>query len=302
MIVRERRRALVTGAFGFIGSRFVDLAKKTGAYDLLLLPRNVDLKNYESAQQYCHDKGSFDYIIHFADKNPTTATARVAPHQNMQDNVSIASNVLRIWEELYSEATFIGFDSVWAYPEALTTITERDYWNGAMPGASSHYGIVKKFLHVGIDTLARTKGMRGKMFLLGNVYGPGDQSNRVIPSILRKMVDQTDIRLMTDGNEKRDFIYIDDQIKGILANLDADVRMLNVSSGIYHSVRQVVEEIAFQLCFKGNVEYCVANGRGMTRIVDVSRSMSITGWPSSDKLLSLREGLKKTIFSDLKKK
>lgn len=298
----EKHRVLVTGAFGFVGSRFVKLARMTGAYDLHVMPQDIDLKNYEMVRQYCFDKGNFQYFIHFADKNPTSETARRFPHQNMQDNLAIVANALRIWEEFFSDAIFVGFDSVWAYPEGLTEITETDYWNGAMPSSSSHYGIVKKVLHVGIDTLSRQKGMRGKMFLLGNVYGPGDQSNRLIPSVLRKMIDQTDVILMTSGNEKRDFIYIDDQIKGILANLDSDVRMLNVSSGVYHSVRQVVGEIASQLRFKGNVEYSSEESGGVTRTIDMGRAMSITGWPSSHELLSLKAGLKKTITSDLKQK
>jgi len=297
-----KHRVLVTGAFGFIGSRFVELAEMTGAYDLHIMPQAIDLRNYEMIQKYCFDKGNFQYLLHFADKNPTSEIARRSPHQNMQDNLAIAANALRIWEELFSEATFVGFDSVWAYPEGLTEITETDYWNGAMPSISSHYGIVKKLLHVGIDTLARQKGMRGKMFLLGNVYGPGDQSSRLIPTVLRKMIDQTDVLLMTSGNEKRDFIYLDDQIQGILVNLDADVRILNVSSGVYHSVRQVVEEIASQLRFRGNVEYSGGEGRGVTRTIDMSRAMSITGWPSSHDLLSLKAGLRKTITLDLKQK
>jgi len=214
-------------------------------------------------------------------------------------NWQMAIHLLEAWRDLQPGARLIGFSSLWAYPEKVVDAVEEAYWDGRMHPPTEHYGLGKKVLGVGIQAMRREHGLSGTMLALGNVYGPGDASTRVIPSLIRRMrAAPQRLEVWGDGTETRDFVYVDDQIEGILRHIDFDGDLLNVTTGVYVPIRDVVSTLSRVMGYRGEVVYRSDKGLGVARRrVSVSKAGSITGWPANYRLNTLEEGLRKTIES-----
>jgi nucleoside-diphosphate-sugar epimerase len=285
-------RALVLGARGFIGRNLVRTLTARG-WEVEAPDRRVDLCEAAARAMQC---GPVDYIFHAADVSGNVSWSKDHAGEQFLRTSRMAVGILDAWRNEQPQARLIGFSSLWAYPHALLDVRESDYWNGAMAAAVEHYGVVKKLLGVGIAAMRRQWGMRGTMLVLGNVYGPDDTSQRLIPSLVSRMRSAGDeLEIYSDGHESRDFVYIDDQIEGILRHVDYDGDLLNVTAGGSHTVRQVVETLAQLMGYRGRIVYRPIGEPTTSRCTHVDRASAVTGWPAGVKLHSLQDGLRKTL-------
>jgi nucleoside-diphosphate-sugar epimerase len=235
---------LITGGRGFIGSALVTRLRSM-RHEVYYPPIGTNLAyGPDCAEVFMTDE--YDYIIHAADRPGTT-------YADMGTNTTMALNVLDCWRKMQPQAKMIGFTSLWAYPnkKGMAGMMEEDYWQGEMFAPA--YGIAKKVFSVGMDTL-REQGLKGTIFALGNVYGPNDMSDRVIPSLIRKMMTQNTIEIH-NSNEIRDFLYIEDAISAIIERLDWNDRLINTSTGSWHTVQQVARLIRDKLGVNITIEW-----------------------------------------------
>jgi nucleoside-diphosphate-sugar epimerase len=179
-------------------------------------------------------------------------------------------------------------------------VREEEYWSGRMFPPTEHYGIVKKLLGVGIGAFRRQFGMGGTMLVLGNVYGPGDPSTRVVPSLIKRFRSNPPVlEVWGDGSQTRDFVYIDDQIEGILRHLDYDGDVLNVTTGVYRSIKELVGILAELTKYAGRIAFSQGQKGGVAnRRVNIEAAHRASGWPDGLHLHSLEEGLRKTLAAD----
>ena len=293
-------RFLVTGGKGFIGKHLTRLLQERfGADAVTSVGREFDLQAADRVRELFQGFGSFDYIIHLADvQGDARWSAQNAATQFMA-NAKISLNVLEAWQLWQPGARLICLSSLWAYPESVTEAVETDYWNGRMHRPTEHYGLNKKFLGVGLEACKRQHGLRGAALVLGSVYGPEDATPHVIPSLMSRMRLNPDLlEIWGDGTETRDFIYVEDQVRGIVAHLDYNGELLNISSGQAYSIRQVVDILARLMEYKGRIVFDAARATGAARRrINISLASQTTGWPAQCKLHTLEEGLQKTVNS-----
>jgi UDP-glucose 4-epimerase len=138
-----------------------------------------------------------------------------------------------------------------------------------------------------------------------NVYGPGQDERALIPSAIRAALNGQDFST-TPGEQRRDFIYIDDVIEGFLALATTggiDGESLDLGTGQATPVRDVVERI-FALTASRSAG--LTTGRGRPQIgalpyrpgvvweltADAARTAQLTGWRAR---IGLDEGLQSTI-------
>ncbi len=112
---------------------------------------------------------------------------------------------------------------------------------------SSVYGITKQMQESLVMTVAPTLGKEGVSVRYQNVYGPGQSLKNPytgILSIFSTLIRQgKDINIFEDGEESRDFVYIDDVVEATyLAATDprAAGETFNVGSGVATTVNEVV--------------------------------------------------------------
>lgn len=102
------------------------------------------------------------------------------------------------------------------------------------------YGICKNVLRMMMEAFAKENKMSwawGRMFLL---YGPRENQARLVPSVITSLL-QGKPALCTDGEQLRDFLYVQDAADAFAALLDCDVQgPVNIASGVPVRVAQVV--------------------------------------------------------------
>lgn len=289
-------RYLITGGTGFIGRALAArLAAAHGPDRVLAVGRNFDLESAEGSDALFRSHGQFDHILHLADVQGNAEWSASHAADQLMRNTAITWNVLRCWRAFQPQARLVAFSSLWAYPEHVAVATEETYWAGRMHPATEHYGLGKKLLTVGIETHKRQFGMRGTTLVLGSVYGPGDSSTHVIPSLIRRISGATGpLAVLGNGRERRQFIFIDDQVEGILAHMHFDGDLLNVASESSHSIAEVVSTLAGLLRFSGEVVFDVRRPDSPARYLDSARARRLTGWPSAVRI-PLEDGLSRTV-------
>ncbi|PVW06100.1 epimerase [Microbacterium sp. Gd 4-13] len=116
---------------------------------------------------------------------------------------------------------------------------------------SSVYGITKQMQEALVMTVAPTIGVEAVALRYQNVYGPGQSLKNPytgILSIFSTLIRQNkEIDVFEDGEESRDFVFIDDVVEATyLASTRAEAagNILNVGSGVATTVTEVVDALA----------------------------------------------------------
>jgi len=293
-------RFLVTGGRGFIGKHLTKAIRRCNAGgEVVSVGREYDLTDRDQVRRLFNEFGLFDYILHAADLQGNALWSAENAATQFHGNAAMGLNVLEAWSRYQPQSRLIGLSSLWAYPERVNNACEETYWDGPMHSPTEHYGMVKKFMGVGLEAYKRQHGLRGTFLVLGSVYGPDDASFHVIPSLIRRMQENPkELEIWGDGTQRRDFVYVDDAVEGILLHLEFGGALLNIGSGITHSISEVVDTLVKIMRYEGKITYNTSKGIDTPyRTLDMSRALSLTGWPSNFHFHSLQEGLLKTIQS-----
>jgi UDP-glucose 4-epimerase len=160
------------------------------------------------------------------------------------------------------------------------------------------YGITKlEGTRTLIDT-SRELGMRSVTARLFTVYGPGEHSGRLLPTLIDARYDKKPIPL-TDGRQERDFTYVADVVEGLLrlGTLPGDdLGVVNVATGTQTPVRQFVETAAEVLGLeRSRLDFGAIPSRAEEQrhdAVNVGKMRSLTGWTPS---VTIREGITRSL-------
>jgi GDP-L-fucose synthase len=293
-------RFLITGGKGFIGRHLTRiLGTSEAGHSVKAVGREFDLTDASRVRELFQNFGLYDCVIHLADLQGNARWSAENAATQFLTNAKISLNVLEAWTRWQPQARLVCFSSLWAYPEEVTNAAETNYWSGRMHRPTEHYGLNKKILGTGLEAAKRQLGLKGTVLVLGSVYGPEDATSHVIPSLLTRMRQNPDLlEIWGDGSETRDFIYIEDQLHGILHHLDYDGELLNISSGHSSSIREIVEILVRLMDYKGRVVFDPSKASGAAnRRLNTDLAARSTGWPNRFKLHTLEEGLQKTVNS-----
>ena len=154
------------------------------------------------------------------------------------------------------------------------------------------------------DAYRRQHGFDAIVLVPGNLYGPHDnfdlQNAHVIPATIRKFFEakrrgDAEIVAWGTGAPVRDFIYVGDACEVILlaAERYSGADIINLSSGVPTTIRELIETVAELTGFQGNVRWDSSKPDGqMLKGFDVTRMHELLGYRCRT---SLREGLASTI-------
>jgi UDP-glucose 4-epimerase len=166
----------------------------------------------------------------------------------------------------------------------------------ALPAPLSYHGAGKLALE-GFFNAFRVDGHAVSILRPSNAYGPGQPLNRgfgLIRTVLQHILQGTTLEIWGDGENVRDFIYVEDVVNAIVTVIDtpADNSVYNVGSGTGYSLKQVAE-MAQRVCGKPlAIEYRPARKIDVREVVlDISRIQSALGWRPA---VYLEDGLQRT--------
>jgi UDP-glucose 4-epimerase len=161
----------------------------------------------------------------------------------------------------------------------------------------SPYGISKKIV---VDYLAyyqRYRGLEYTALALGNVYGPRQDplgEAGVISIFASKMLAGESPAIFGDGNQTRDYVFIDDVVHAFaLAATRADGRLLNIGTGVETSVNALFRMLADITGFAGDAgSGPLPPGELRRCALDNSLAQTALGWKP---WTHLEDGLRETV-------
>jgi UDP-glucose 4-epimerase len=147
-----------------------------------------------------------------------------------------------------------------------------------IPYPDSPYAVSKLASEYYVFTLGALYEIETVALRIFNAYGPGQfvpaSHAPVIPQFLKQAVRGGSLVVFGDGNQTRDFVYIDDVVDALYAAAtasDVDRQIINVGSGQEVSINQLVEKVARAIGGRVNYLYSQANSGGVSRLVaDIS--------------------------------
>ena len=237
---------LVTGCAGFIGSNFVpyflDRYKEYHIINLDLLTYAGNLENLieiENSERYSFIQGDicnrmlieeifekYDIrgVIHFAAESHVDNSIKnpgVFIETNVNGTFTLLDVAYKYWmekpfvyKEKYKEEQprfhHISTDEVYGTLSEEGLFTEETPYAPNSPYSASKAGsdmIVRSYLH--------TYGMNTVITNCSNNYGPKQHNEKLIPTIIRKALNNENIPIYGDGKNIRDWLYVLDHCKGI---------------------------------------------------------------------------------------
>jgi len=227
-------KILVTGSTGFIGKRLVKNLKKY-KYDVIELnSEKGDISDLDLSSVYKYD--DISHIFHLASATYVPLSWE-KPSLFYKSSVIGTNNVLELCRKKESTFTYV---SAYLYGEPKKLpISEDHILQPNNPYAHS------KFL---AEELCRfysefydLKVVIARPF---NIYGENQKTNFLIPKIIDQVINSDKISVM-DLYPKRDFLYVDDLVDGLVKTIDVKNKfsIYNFGSGVSHSVKEIIKII-----------------------------------------------------------
>jgi GDP-L-fucose synthase len=300
----SRKRVLITGGMGFLGTHVIEALKDAGCREINVVRiEEYDLTREENVERLFRDSHP-EIVIHLAGLVGGILANKNRPADFFWQNLTMGSYMLHhSWKNKVEK--FVAAAAGCGYPEqAPIPLREESFWDGFPQKYSAPYSIAKKLLHIQSMAYREQHGFRSIVVLPGNLYGPHDnfslEDAHVVPALVRKFVSAADdglpeVVVWGSGKPTRDFVYARDVADGMLRALERydDSAIVNLSSGVETSIRDLAEQTARFAGFKGKIVWDASRPDGqLRRWFDISRARKEIGYAPH---FSLEQGLKLTV-------
>lgn len=289
-----RKRVLITGGAGFLGSHLCDRFIKEDyhviAMDNLITGdlRNIEhlfkLPNFEfyhhDVSKFIHVPGKLDYILHFASPASPIDYLKI-PIQTLKVGSLGIHNCLGLAKEKGARVLIASTSEI--YGDPLVHPQNEDYWGNVNPiGPRGVYDEAKRFQEAMTMAYHTYHGLETRIVRIFNTYGPRMRLNdgRALPAFIGQALRGEDLTVFGDGSQTRSFCYVDDLVEGIYRLLLSDyVYPVNIGNPIEITIKEFAEEIIKLTGTSQKVVYKpLPKDDPKQRKPDISRAKEILGW------------------------
>ncbi len=301
-------KILVTGCLGFVGSNLVPALLKNGhtvegfdnfsnsAKDATSRMKansgpawqkfrfyNLDVTSFKFMHSVCANESPIDVIIHLAATGSVPRSFE-SPRMVMENNVLGFVSICQLAHALeISRLVFASSSSVYGNIAGLCT-------EGRSNEMLSPYAISKKMNEDFARTWLSVHNIKYIGLRFFNVYGPGQRADGPYAAAIPRLISMQEPTVYGDGNQRRDFTYVDDVCYGILCavmNTNVESFVCNLAKGESNSINEILNILKKKAVYLPKRGGDIENSRA-----DVDYLFAKLGYIPHT---SIAEGLEKTI-------
>jgi dTDP-glucose 4,6-dehydratase len=309
-----KKRVLITGAAGFLGSHLCDRFIAEG-YEVIgmdnlltgsmsniehLLPLKEFSFYHHDVSKFIHIPGPLDYILHFASPASPIDYLKM-PIQTLKVGSLGTHNCLGLAKA--KKARILVASTSEVYGDPLVHPQHEEYWGNVNPvGPRGVYDEAKRFQEAITMAYHNFHGLETRMVRIFNTYGPRMRldDGRALPAFIGQAIRGEELTVFGDGSQTRSFCYVSDLVEGIYRLLlSTEHRPVNIGNPHEISLLDFANEIIALsgsrsgICFKP-----LPQDDPKQRQPDISRAKEVLGWAPK---VERKEGLALTYkyFSEL---
>lgn len=304
----SRKRILVTGGAGFVGSHLIDRLLDQG-HEVICVDnmftgtkRNTEhLHNHTRFELIRHDV-TFPLFVEVDEIYNLACPASPVhyqhdPVQTTKTSVHGAINMLGLAKRLgckifqASTSEVYGDPSVHPQPE--------EYWGNVNPiGPRSCYDEGKRCAETLFFDYHRQHGLEIKVARIFNTYGPRmhHADGRVVSNFIVQALLGDPITIYGSGEQTRSFCYVDDLVEGFIRLMDTDNTVtgpLNLGNPGEFTMLELAKKVISLTGSKSELVFCdLPQDDPKQRQPDISKAKALMDWEPK---VPLDEGLRRTI-------
>lgn len=308
-----RKKILITGAAGFLGShlcdKFIGKDYEVIGMDNLLTGniKNIEhlfpLPNFNfyhhDVTKFVHVPGTIDYILHFASPASPIDYLKM-PIQTLKVGALGTHNLLGLAKA--KKARILVASTSEVYGDPLVHPQNEEYWGNVNPiGPRGVYDEAKRFMESITMAYHNFHNVETRIIRIFNTYGPRMRldDGRALPTFFNQVLNGRDITVFGDGSQTRSFCYVDDLVEGIYRLLLSDYHQpVNIGNPSEITLLDFAKEIVALTGATSKIVFePLPQDDPKQRQPDITKAKDILDWqPQVDR----KEGLRKT-WAQLKK-
>lgn len=296
------RSVIVTGGNGFLGSQIVSLLPHATVH-VASRSSGVDLSVWDQCHEF-FEAHRADIVVNCAAMQGGLRFNELYPGEIYFKNLLMGAYTMEA-ARVTGTRKYVNVVAGCSYPGYLEgDLSEDRYWDGPLHESVINYGLTKKVQTVQGWSYKRQYGFDSIHLVLTNLYGPGDhfepERSHALGALVRKFVDAvedgaSEVPIWGSGRPVREWMYVGDAAEAIVRAAERvnEVTPLNIGTGIGHTIRELAEQIAAAVGFRGRLVYDPTRPDGaMRKVFAVERMRQLLGW---EPRTTLAEGIARTV-------
>ncbi|NOE33310.1 MULTISPECIES: UDP-glucuronic acid decarboxylase family protein [unclassified Ruegeria] len=304
----SRKRVLVTGGAGFLGSHLCDRLLDQG-HEVLCVDnlftgtkRNIDHLHNNPRFEFMRHDVTFPLFVEVDEIYNLACPASPVhyqhdPVQTTKTSVHGAINMLGLAKRLKCKIFQASTSEVYGDP-TIHPQTE-DYWGNVNPvGPRSCYDEGKRCAETLFFDYHRQMGLEIKVARIFNTYGPRmhPADGRVVSNFIMQALTGEPITIFGDGTQTRSFCYVDDLIEGFIRLMETDKDVtgpVNLGNPNEFSMNELASEVQALVGTDTPISFKdLPQDDPKQRQPDITLARTLLNWEPK---VQLKEGLEATI-------
>lgn len=271
---------LITGGTGYIGSKLVQQLKRKNKFIYSVGIKELNLLNYENILDFLK-KNNIKKVIHLGWCMENSNNA-------IYSNIEALINLIKSCEEIKIENfIFISTNNVYGIKNNGNLFVEEEILN---VDKNNKYGISK---YIGEKLVSYTLQEKSCIVRIADVYGPNQNHGNLIKGIISNIENKENLKLYGEGKRQRDYIYIDDVIRGLEFIYENNLKgIYNLGTGVGTSVKEIID-IVLKICQNRiDLDYIKVEKEDTSKVILNIGKLKKLGFSCNT---TVEEGLKKII-------